>query len=264
MKSRTLMMAVALVAATSATATGALAQNVWHRAASEVHATSYRSDDDDGDRRRDRGERHDRRDDHRDDRRYDRRDDRRDDRRYDRRDDRRDDRRGGWHDNRGHDRAAWEHQRRLEEQRRWQDQRRWSSSSGYNRHRQSSYRFSRWSEVTPVWVNQYYGSRPGWSYSSGRWQADRSIYSRAYQNCHRPRVHVGYRYQPWNGYVDYNNPHVAWYRDQPDWVYVNGRQRPYYYDDHRSAYYTRDDNNAEILLGVAVAAVGLALLFGSN
>ncbi|MCU0881219.1 MAG: hypothetical protein MUF14_00955 [Hyphomonadaceae bacterium] len=259
MKSRTLLVGLALAAAATSSATGAWAQSPWHRAAAEVHDAGYRSDDDD--RRRD--YRHDRRDDRRGDRR-ERREDWRDDRRDSRWEHREDHRRDGWRDNRSHDRAAWEHQRRLEEQRRWQERQRWSNRGGYDRHRHSGYRFSRWSDVTPVWVNQYYGSRPGWSYSGGRWHADRSIHSRAYQNCHRPRIHVGHRYQPWNGYVDYNNPHVAWYRDQPDWVYVNGRQRPYYYDDYRSAYYTRDDNNAEILLGVAVAAVGLALLFGSN
>lgn len=184
--------------------------------------------------------------------------DRRDDRR-DWRDDRRDDRRD-WRDDRRDDRRDWRDDRRdwRDDRRDWRDDRRgWSRDD--RRWGDSRY----WGGYDPR------GSAPrGWVWSNGRWVPDTWVRERAWRGAHRHQVQV---YDSWRGQWNpgwsrsgqFVGPPVIYYRDRPDVVFVRGRPSQYWYDPHRQGYYTRDSDGSDILLGVAIGAIGLALALGS-
>jgi hypothetical protein len=67
----------------------------------------------------------------------------------------------------------------------------------------------------------------------------------------------------WTRYEDPYRGYVV-YRDRPDVVFVHGRPYRTWYDPRRQGYYYRDNNGRDVLLGVALGAIGLAAVLAAT
>lgn len=170
---------------------------------------------------------------------------------------------GDWRDPRWGDRQWQDYYGRQGWRRDWYDQRwsgGWQGSWGYD--------YQGWQYPGYSWNR---GWQPGWNASAPPPNSNRGFYWNGHAWVPSPwvweraargaRVYQVPVFRSWRDprpdvRLDRSN-RIFWLADRGDWVFLRGLNRRYWYDWHRSAYYTRDDDGVLILLAVAPSDIGL-------